>query len=107
MLRFSCLGHALASAHEPVGSGTHGDTCQMGQGGDSAEGKAVLEIGDVYMSNTEVPGACDVLLGVGANKEMLTRNERTVSFCKNKVTGDHSPVHLSLIPAISRLGLWC
>lgn len=74
-------------------------TCQ---GADSAEGKAVLTQGDVYMSNTEVPAACDVLAGISANKDMLDRGERAVTLCKNKLTGDHSTLTLRLQPAISR-----
>lgn len=74
-------------------------TCQ---GADSADGKVVLEQGDVYMSNVEVPAACDVLAGIGANKDMLDRGERAVTLCKNKLTGDHSTLTLRLQPAISR-----
>lgn len=74
-------------------------TCQ---GADSADGRAVLEQGDVYMSNTEVPAACDVLAGIGATKDMLARGERALTLCKNKLTGDHSTLSLRLQPAISR-----
>lgn len=59
------------------------------QAGDSAEGKAVLEMGDVDNSNTGIPGACDVLLGVGATKEQVENGIRVMSLVKNKVGGNH------------------
>jgi archaellum biogenesis ATPase FlaH len=60
------------------------------QAGDSASGKAVLEMNDCDFSNTGIPAACDVLLGVGATSEMLDNDTRILSLCKNKTSGDHS-----------------
>lgn len=59
------------------------------QAGDSAEGKAVLEMGDVDNSNTGIPGACDVLLGMGGTKEQVEKGIRVMSLVKNKVGGNH------------------
>lgn len=72
------------------------------QGGDSASGKSVLKQGDVYMSNTEVPGHADLLIGIGANEEQLSRNERVLTPCKNKISGDHTPITVRIMPQISR-----
>lgn len=59
------------------------------QAGDSAEGKAVLTMGDVDSSNTGIPGACDVLLGVGATEEQKRNGIRVISLSKNKIGGVH------------------
>lgn len=72
------------------------------QGGDSAEGKAVLTMGDVYMSNTGIPGAADVMLGIGASSEQLSQGYRTISVPKNKINGDHNPVVVRFNPYLSR-----
>lgn len=59
------------------------------QAGDSAEGKAVLTMGDVDSSNTGIPGACDVLLGIGATDEQHRTGIRVLSLSKNKIGGVH------------------
>lgn len=67
------------------------------QAGDSAEGKAVLSMGDVDSSNTGIPGACDVLLGIGATDEQKKSGIRVLSLSKNKIGGIHDdfPVRFS------------
>jgi replicative DNA helicase len=67
------------------------------QAGDSAEGKAVLSMGDVDSSNTGIPGACDVLLGIGATEEQKKAGIRVLSLSKNKIGGVHDdfPVRFS------------
>lgn len=72
------------------------------QAGDSAEGKAMLTMGDVYMSNTGIPGAADLMLGIGASAEQLQQGYRTISVPKNKINGDHNPVVVRFNPALSR-----
>lgn len=59
------------------------------QAADSATNKLVLERGDVYMSNTSLPGDADILLGVGANDEFKNQSKRMFSLAKNKVSADH------------------
>jgi hypothetical protein len=54
------------------------------QAADSATNKLVLERGDVYMSNTSLPGDADVLLGIGANDEYKGMSRRMMSLSKNK-----------------------
>jgi replicative DNA helicase len=72
------------------------------QAGDSAEGKSVLGMGDVDSSNTGIPGACDVLLGVGANEQQKAEGVRIFTPIKNKITGDHEPFPTRINPIISK-----
>ena len=63
-------------------------------------------MGDVDFSNTGIPAACDVLLGIGANEEAQRQMERGISFPKNKIgVGDssHEGVFVKVRPAISRV----
>lgn len=73
------------------------------QAGDSASGKAVLDMGDVDYSNTGIPAAADVMLGVGMSPEQDRMGLRTISFPKNKISGFHGEVVVRLIPQLSRL----
>lgn len=73
------------------------------QAGDSAEGKSVLNMGDVDYSNTGIPAQCDVLLGMGANEEQKNNNTRVFSLCKNKLGGDHSEFPVKINPLISKI----
>lgn len=73
----------LIKKYDMVGVSIH-------QAGDSATGKLVLERGDVYMSNTSLPGDADVLLGIGMDVAYDQLGRRMVSLPKNKVTGNHA-----------------
>lgn len=57
---------------------------------------------NIITHNTEVPANCDLLIGIGANRDQIDRNERTLSLCKNKVSGDHTPINVKIIPQLSR-----
>lgn len=72
------------------------------QAGDSAEGKSVLGMGDVDSSNTGIPGACDILLGVGANEQQKAEGIRILTLIKNKTTGDHDSFPTRVNPMISK-----
>lgn len=72
------------------------------QAGDSAEGKRILNMGDIDFSNTGVPAQADVLIGVGASHEDLMEGIRYASICKNKRGGGHAQVPLKLLSHISR-----
>ena len=72
------------------------------QAGDSAAGKSVLDMGDVDSSNTGIPGACDVLLGVGANEMQANEGIRVLTPIKNKLSGDHEPVIARINPLLSK-----
>lgn len=73
------------------------------QAGDSASGKASLGTGDVDSSNVGIPGQMDVMIGVGATEEMLRQNVRMLSFPKNKVSGNHQPITVTVDPQLSRV----
>lgn len=72
------------------------------QAGDSADGKAVLEMGDVDGSNTGIPGACDVLLGVGATTQQQEQGIRVLTLCKNKIGGSHVNFPVRFNPFLSK-----
>jgi replicative DNA helicase len=72
------------------------------QAGDSAEGKAVLTMGDVDNSNTGIPGACDVLLGVGATDDQKALGIRVLSLSKNKLGGVHVDWPVRFNPFLSK-----
>lgn len=57
------------------------------QGGMSAEGKAVLDIGDIDGAKTGLQGSTDWILGLGVTAEMRAKNQRVVSICRNKISG--------------------
>ena len=75
------------------------DTCQ---GADSASNKSVLDMGDVYMSNTEVPAQADLMIGIGCNPEERASGVRILSLPKNKISGDKTPIITRLDEATSR-----
>lgn len=55
------------------------------QAGDSGDGKIFLDMGDVDNSNTGLPGACDLMVGIGADKSLHDTNRRGISLPKNKL----------------------
>jgi hypothetical protein len=73
------------------------------QAGDSADNKAVLEMGDVDFSNTGIPAAADLLLGVGVTPQLEAEGLRVFSMPKNKISGDHGSFPVRVIPQLSRV----
>lgn len=73
------------------------------QAADSASGKAALSTGDVDSSNVGIPGQMDVMIGVGGTEEMLRQNVRMLSFPKNKVSGNHNPITVTVDPQLSKV----
>jgi archaellum biogenesis ATPase FlaH len=72
------------------------------QAGDSAQGKGVLDMGDVDSSNTGIPGACDVLIGIGASRDDEASGRRVLSLCKNKRSGNHEFFPVRIVPELSK-----
>ena len=66
------------------------------QAGDSAEGKRFLDKGDIDESNTGVPGACDLGIGIGADETQMGHDMRTLSFWKNKRGLDNTSCDVKL-----------
>lgn len=73
------------------------------QAADSASGKTVLNRGDVDGSNVGIPGQVDLMIGMGATQEMEENNIRVLSFPKNKLSGLHQPITVSIDPFTSRI----
>lgn len=57
--------------------------------GDEARPKVWLRDSDVDSSRTGLPAQADLLLGIGADDDMLNTGARAVSLCKNKLSGNH------------------
>lgn len=66
------------------------------QAGASAEGKPVLDLADIDGAKTGLQGACDAIIGVGKGPGDEVENKRTMSVCRNKISGTitHFPVWL-------------
>ena len=73
------------------------------QAGDSASGKAVLDLGDVDYSNTGIPAQADVMIGLGASDAQAKAGEIMVSLPKNKVSGRHEWFACSVEPHLSKV----
>ena len=73
------------------------------QAGDSASGKAVLDMGDVDYSNTGIPSQCDVMVGMGQNSTHAANGEIVVSLPRNKVSGRHEYFAVSIEPQLSKI----
>lgn len=59
------------------------------QAGDSATNKVYLEMSDVDSSKTGIPGAMDLMIGLGADEPMRRNGLIGVSLSKNKLSGNH------------------
>lgn len=73
------------------------------QAGDSASGKAVLEMGDVDSSNTGIPAQADVMVGIGASQEDVAMGRRVLALPKNKRSGNHEFFPVRVDPSMSRM----
>lgn len=71
------------------------------QAADSASGKRVLNRGDVDSSNVGIPGQMDLMVGIGATEDEENQNIRWLSFPKNKISGKHDPIPVTIDPTIS------
>lgn len=75
----------------------------VAQAADSASGKRYLDRGDVHNSNIGIPGQIDLMIGLGADAEMEGRNLRVISLAKNKLSGDHTPITITIDPTLSKV----
>lgn len=73
------------------------------QAGDSASGKAILDLGDVDYSNTGIPSQADLMVGIGATEQNKMRGEVCLSLPKNKISGIHTHFTCLAEPHISKL----
>lgn len=93
----------LAAELRAIGKETGAVMVSLTQGADTAIGKRVLEMGDVYYSNVAIQAAVDVMIGIGMTREDEMSGQRTFSLCKNKNNGVHEPVQVRINPALSRV----
>lgn len=72
------------------------------QAGDSASGKAILDLGDVDFSNTGIPSQADLMIGLGATDQNKMRGEVVISLPKNKISGRHEHFAVLAEPHLSK-----
>lgn len=82
---------------------THTAGVSLCQAGESAEGKLILEMDDVYYSNTGIAAQADVMIGIGANGDFTNLGRRMLSLPKNKLSGSHEAVPVAIDPLRSRM----
>lgn len=92
-----------ATAARTIGKKWNVLVVSVTQAGDSAEGKAVLDMGDVDFSNTGIPSQADVMVGIGYDATMDAEGLRTLSLPKNKISGVHESWPVRLTPQLSRV----
>jgi KaiC/GvpD/RAD55 family RecA-like ATPase len=73
------------------------------QAGDSASGKAVLDLGDVDYSNTGIPAQADLMIGMGQTANHAANGEIVLSLPKNKISGNHEYFACSIEPQLSKI----
>lgn len=73
------------------------------QAADSAYGKLVLDIDDVYYSNIAVQANVDLMIGISSNEEYLQLGKRMLSVTKNKMNDFHGHIPVDISPAISKI----
>ena len=85
---------AIEREMREIGKETGCVTISVTQAGDSAEGKAILSMGDVDSSNTGMQASADFMFGMGVTNDGKVTGERWISFPKNKSSGEGTPVKL-------------
>lgn len=91
-----------ATAMRTIGKEGNVLVTSVTQAGDSAEGKLVLDKGDVDYSNTGIPAQADLMIGVGVDPTFDAENRRMFSLPKNKLSGDHGSFPVNIVPQLSR-----
>lgn len=85
----------LAKAHSAI-------LLNVTQAGDSGTNKLCLEVGDIDGSNTGIPGACDIIIGVGCNEAYEKDKMRMIALPKNKTGGGHVHFPMRINESLSR-----
>jgi|8_EtaG_2_1085327.scaffolds.fasta_scaffold05216_5 KaiC/GvpD/RAD55 family RecA-like ATPase len=76
-------------------------TISVTQAGESAEGKLVLGMSDVEWSNTGIPGAADLMIGLGVNDDFDAQDKRMISIPKNKLKNWHGAFPVWIKPELT------
>ena len=73
-------------------------TLSLGQANAGEHGKPRIwfETDDFDESRTGVPASADLMIGLGFDHTLDAHNQRAVSLCKNKLTGDHEGFVITL-----------
>ena len=79
----------LARQVREIGINYNCVTVSVVQAGDSAEQNLVLKMNDIEWSYTGIPGAADLMVGIGVDHEFDATGKRMLSIPKNKVNGQH------------------
>jgi KaiC/GvpD/RAD55 family RecA-like ATPase len=79
----------LARQVRELGVTYNAATISVTQAGESAQDKLILGMGDIEWSNTGIPGAADLLIGIGVDQDYDKQSKRMLSIPKNKVNGKH------------------
>ena len=74
------IGKRTRTAMVLVGAAKEGAVDKDG----NIQEKAVLQMADSYGSRTGIPGCADVMLGIGTNESLTSREMVAISLCKNK-----------------------
>lgn len=90
------------SAMRNIGKKYNVLTISTTQAGDSAEGKALLTMGDVDFSNTGVAAQADVLIGIGGTPTDVAEDRRIINITKNKLSGRHENFPVRIRRDLSR-----
>lgn len=64
-------------------------TLSVTQAGARAEGRMVLLMDDIEWSSTGIPGAADLMVGIGVTDELDKEGRRVLNLPKNKINGKH------------------
>ena len=81
----------LARKHDAV-------VLSVTQAGDSGENRVELRMGDIHGVNTDLQAQADVIVGLGANQQMLMSGHRRGVLLKNKESADHSSLPFRFHP---------
>jgi DNA helicase HerA-like ATPase len=76
----------LISRHRVVGVGIA--QARDASQSHNAEPPIWLSTGDIADSRVGLPSQMDLILGIGGDSNMLARNQRSISLCKNKLAAD-------------------
>jgi hypothetical protein len=85
--RYDMLGVSVTQANAPEGQSP----------------KVWLKDTDIDSSKTGLPAQADLLLGIGANEDMLMTGQRALSICKNKLNGNHEGFYIQMDYQTSRV----
>lgn len=75
--------------------------CSITQAGATAAGKAWLTMEDMDGTKTGLPSTADLIIGIGASGELEARNQRALSFPKNKLSSAQN-AHEGLIVDVDK-----